>query len=67
MARDSDDSYATSVVAAVLILALLFAGYWIWTYAAMGSPPWRLAGWFAIGVVLIVVGGIVRFWFGGRQ
>lgn len=67
MEREPEGEYSTVVVATVLILALGFAGYWIWAYAATGSPPWNLAGWFAGAAVLSVIGGFVLFQLRGRR
>ncbi len=48
----------TLVVAALLILALAFAGSWIVAYVAPGGDPWRLVPWFGAAAVVIVVLGL---------
>ena len=57
----------TLVIAAVLILALGFAGYWIILYVEQGSAPWGLARWFAIGVGLILALGLLFYWRRGSS
>lgn len=58
MANDEPQDYGSMVVSALLILAIGFAGYWIYEYAQTGSPPWSLTGWFAGAALLISAGGI---------
>lgn len=53
----------TLVIAALLLLVLGFAGYWIVEYANPGLvlAPWRLALWFLIGAAVIIVLGFLYF------
>ncbi|MBP1688958.1 MAG: hypothetical protein H6Q33_5101 [Deltaproteobacteria bacterium] len=59
MAQDEPPESGTLVIAALLILALTFAGYWIFNYVRPGGDPWRLAPWFGIAAAVIIVVGIV--------
>jgi len=56
--------YGTMVTAALLILALSFAGYWIYTYAGDTGQP--LAPWFAVAAGGIVVVAILSYVLTGR-
>jgi hypothetical protein len=53
----------TLVIAALLLLVLGFAGYWIIEYANPRNPdaPWELVPWFLAGGALIVTVGIIVF------
>jgi len=57
--------YGTMVTAALLILALSFAGYCIYTYVGDTGQP--LAPWFAVAAVGIVVVAILNYVFTGRS
>ncbi|MBX3026182.1 hypothetical protein KF840_14835 [bacterium] len=48
----------TLIIAALLLLALGFAGYWIMRYAQTGGPPDNILPYFSIGAALIVVVGL---------
>ena len=48
----------TLIIAALLILAIIFAGYWIIDYAQTGGPPSGIVPWFAICAAAIVVVGL---------
>jgi len=64
MASDEPPEYGTLVTAALLILGLAFAGYWIYTYVGDTGQP--LAPWFGVAAVLIVVVGILNYVFTAR-
>jgi hypothetical protein len=53
----------TLVIAALLLLVLGFAGYWIVEYADPNRTgrPWVLAEWFGIAALVIVVVGLLVF------
>lgn len=53
----------TLVIAALLLLVLGFAGYWIVEYADPGraGAPWVLVQWFGLGAVVIIVVGLLVF------
>lgn len=58
----------TLIIAALLILALGFAGYWIVEYAQTGGAPENLLPWFGIAAgAIIVVGLLVVVARGGAQ
>jgi membrane protein DedA with SNARE-associated domain len=59
MADDDSPEYGTLVTAALLILALAFAGYWIYSYVGDQGTP--LAPWFAVAAIAIVVLGILNY------
>jgi hypothetical protein len=50
------------VVAALLLLVLGFAGYWIVTYLDSGGAPWRAVPWFVAAAAVIIVVGFVTGW-----
>ena len=58
MARNTPEG-GTLIIAALLVLALGFAGYWIIQYAQTGGPPSGLFPWFGIGALAIVVVGLI--------
>jgi len=51
--------HGTLVIAALLILAIAFAGAWIIAYVNPGTNPWRLLPWFGLGAAIIVIVGII--------
>lgn len=53
----------TLVIAALLLLVLGFAGYWIMQYADPHRviSPWVTAGWFLLAGVLIITAGVLLF------
>ena len=58
----------TLIISALLILALAFAGYWIFDYAKTGGPPSGILPWFLAGAAVIVVVGLVALlWRGGPK
>jgi hypothetical protein len=64
VADDEPPEYGTMVTAALLILALAFAGYWIYTYVGDTGQP--LAPWFAVAAGVIVVVAILNYVLSGR-
>jgi len=64
MARQVAPEYSTILIAALLILALLFAGSWIFTYVQPGANPWALMPWFGIAALVILVVALVAYLFG---
>lgn len=65
VADDEPPEYGTLVTAALLILALAFAGYWIYTYVGNTGQP--LTPWFGVAAGLIVVVAIVNYVVSGRR
>ena len=51
----------TLLIAALLLLALAFAGYWIITYVQPGANPRDLLPWFGIAAAIIIVVGIFAY------
>jgi hypothetical protein len=52
---------STLVIAALLVLGLVFAGYWITTYVN-GGNPWALLPWFGIAAAVIIALGFFSLW-----
>ena len=46
------------IVAALIVLGIVFAGHWIINYVKT-SNPWAIIPWYGVAAVLIVVFGIV--------
>ena len=53
--------HGTLLIAALLILALLFAGYWIMTYVQPGANPWALLPWFGLAAAVIILLGLLTY------
>lgn len=58
--------YGTLVIAALLVLALVFAGVWIITYVQPGGHPAALFPWFLGAAAAILVLGFVFYLGRGR-
>jgi uncharacterized membrane protein YedE/YeeE len=67
MAERGSPEYGTLVIAALLILALIFAGAWIDAYVSPDSDPQHLWPWFGAAAGAVVVGGMLYFLFGRRR
>jgi len=65
VADQEPPEYGTLVTAALLILALAFAGYWIYTYVGDTGQP--LTPWFGVAALVIVLVAIANFVFTGRS
>lgn len=52
--------HGTMVIAALLLLVLLFAAYWIAT-AVTGADPRGAIPWFGLAAVTIIVVGILTY------
>jgi len=65
VANDEPAEYGTLVTAALLILALAFAGYWIYTYVGNTGQP--LTPWFGVAAGLIVVVAILNYVLSRRR
>jgi hypothetical protein len=57
----------TLVIAALLVLALVFAGEWIITYVQPGGHPAALFPWFLAAAAVILVVGFVIYLRRGRR
>jgi len=54
---NDEPARGTLVVAALLVLAIVFAGSWISAYVTDGNP-WALLPWFGIAATVIIVLGL---------
>jgi hypothetical protein len=61
MADHEPPEEGTFLIAALLVLALAFAGYWIITYVEPGANPWSLLPWFGIAAAIIIVVGLFAY------
>lgn len=60
MTRNRPPVGGTLIVASLLILAIAFAGVWIFEYVKPNSEkPWAILPWFAIAAGVIVLIGLV--------
>jgi hypothetical protein len=59
-------AYGTLVIAALLILALVFTGEWIITYVQPGGHPAALFPWFLAAAAAILLLGLVIYLLRGR-
>jgi hypothetical protein len=66
MANGNTPEAGTLIIAGLLLLAIVFAGYWISTYAESSGRPWGLLPWFAGGAAAIIVLGIGMYLRRGR-
>jgi hypothetical protein len=57
----------TLVIAALLVLALLFAGSWVVVYASPGGDPWALIPRFVGAAGALIALGIVVYLIRGRR
>jgi len=46
------------IVAALIVLGLLFAGHWIVSYVKH-TDPWAILPWYGIAAAIIVIFGVV--------
>ena len=61
MVTSQPPDQSTLLIAALLILALLFAGYWIFTYVQPGADPWAALPWFGVAAGVIAVVALISF------
>ncbi len=61
MADAEPPERGTLLIAALLLLALAFAGSWIAVYVEPGSNPKALLPWFGIGALVIIIWGLVNY------
>lgn len=62
--RAPSEEGGTLLIAALLILALTFAGAWVFGYVSGTGPPWQLLRWFGIAAAVLVVVALARARFG---
>ena len=61
MAERQTPEGGTLIITALLLLALAFAGYWIYAYVSEGQPPWYVFWWFGGAAVAIVAVGWMMY------
>ena len=57
MPSDQPPREGSLIVAALIVLGLVFAGHWIVTYVK-NSNPWALTPWYGVIAALIIVFGL---------
>jgi FtsH-binding integral membrane protein len=57
MPADNSPRQGSLVVAALIVLGLMFAGHWIVSYVTE-SDPWVLLPWYGVAAAVIIVFGI---------
>jgi len=55
----SEEEGGTLFIAALMLLALAFAGAWILGYVSGSGAPWGLLRWFVGAAVVVVVVGFL--------
>jgi hypothetical protein len=60
MPTDSTPREGSLIVAALIILGLVFGGHWIISYVNDDANPWAIVPWYGMVAVVIVLFGIVR-------
>ncbi len=58
MPADKSPREGSLIVAALIVLALLFAGHWIVTYVE-DTNPWAIMPWYGLTAAVIIVLGLV--------
>lgn len=64
--KDPPEEQGSLLIAALLLLGLLFAGLWIDAYVKTGGRPWQMVSWFGAMAAVIVVGGLALILRRGR-
>lgn len=57
----------TLIVAALLILAIVFSGYWIISYVTPGDNPLNTLPWFGAAAAAIIIIGLAIVIVRGRR
>ena len=58
MPADKSSHEGSLVVAALIVLGLLFAGHWIVSYV-QGTNPWAILPWYGLTAAIIIIFGIL--------
>jgi FtsH-binding integral membrane protein len=58
MLPEKSPGQGSLIVAALIVLGIVFAGHWIISYVNT-SNPWSIIPWYGVAAVLIIVFGIV--------
>jgi len=67
VANEEDPERGTLVIAALLLLALGFAGNWIISYLRGNGPPWGSLVWFGLAAGAIVLLGFLAGMLPGQS
>jgi len=59
MSPEQSPGQGTLIVAALIVLGIVFAGHWIVSYVR-SSDPWAIIPWYGVAAVLIIVVGNLR-------
>ena len=59
MLPEKSPGQGSLIVAALIVLGIVFAGHWIVSYVQT-SNPWAIVPWYGGAAALIVVFGILR-------
>ena len=60
MLPDKSHGQGSLIVAALIVLSIVFAGHWIVSYVQT-TDPWTIIPWYGVvAVLIIVVGMLVR-------
>jgi hypothetical protein len=63
MLPDKSPSHGSLIVAALIVLGIVFAGHWILSYVQT-TNPWAIIPWYGVAAILIIVLGNRRRWRG---
>lgn len=58
MSADQSPRQGSLVVAALIVLSIVFAGHWIVSYVKH-SNPWAIMPWYGIAAAVIIVFGVI--------
>ncbi|HEY7533016.1 MAG TPA: hypothetical protein VH681_09605 [Nitrospiraceae bacterium] len=58
MPADKSPRESSLIVAALIVLGLLFAGHWIVSYVQQNTNPWAIMPWYGLAAAVIIVFGI---------
>jgi hypothetical protein len=59
MPPEKSPGQGTLIVAALIVLGIVFAGHWIVSYVQT-TNPWAIIPWYGVAAVLIIVCGNLR-------
>lgn len=59
MPTDRPPREGSLIVAALIVLGLVFSGHWIVSYVNEDGNPWAIAPWYGLAALIIVLFGIV--------
>jgi hypothetical protein len=63
MLPEKSPGKGTLIVAALIVLGIVFTGHWIISYVQT-TNPWAIIPWYGVAAVLIIVFGNIRRWSG---